>query len=588
MAGKPHENNPWSTLSTVSTFDKGNHSWTTRYIEESDVQTSGQIVGRVAPATSLLIESLIQQLCTMFEGDTLRRNKLYYAICDRLHEMKLIDGSYNKIEFETMRGQYQVALYKLVAVARALTGSESSLQVPNCLIAECSRYRREFNEIGFIAAGGFGDVFKAQHRLDGNVYAIKKIIVRSGRVKTIMKHLEEVKTIARLNHTNIVSYKGAWIEQSLAATFIRNLPACDGRSDEKSFDSKNISTEKSEERNDSSSSIESCQSESESPSESNKPSNTEKYTYTTGRRISERLSSRLDDEEEDSDVVSFRSETRESKIINSHGNMSHKRESSTEETNGMDNVDDSESCEETTSGRQLCTLNSSSSPKFATLYIQMALCDQTLRQWLDERNEPTPTHIVTAIVTQILNGLEYIHSLDIVHHDIKPSNIFISKSGNLQIQLGDFGLACPLQREGHHSALGTPTYAAPEQLRGICDPKSDVYSVGIVLLELLVPMQTHMERSRVMTALKKGQLPASLNVNYPQWAQVILKLVQENSKKRPSPTELLKILSEDKDSIIARLKEENDKKDDLIHELQDKIASLKATIEKLKISSDYT
>lgn len=53
----------------------------------------------------------------------------------------------------------------------------------------------------------------------------------------------------------------------------------------------------------------------------------------------------------------------------------------------------------------------------------------------------------------------------------QPSNIFISTSGDLQIQLGDFGLACPLQRENHPSVLGTHMYAAPEQLQGKCDPK---------------------------------------------------------------------------------------------------------------------
>ena len=49
----------------------------------------------------------------------------------------------------------------------------------------------------------------------------------------------------------------------------------------------------------------------------------------------------------------------------------------------------------------------------------MALCDKTLREWLDERVDPTPQPMIAAIVMQILNGLDYIHSLDIVHHDIK-------------------------------------------------------------------------------------------------------------------------------------------------------------------------
>lgn len=78
-------------------------------------------------------------------------------------------------------------------------------------------------------------------------------------------------------------------------------------------------------------------------------------------------------------------------------------------------------------------------------------------------------------------GLKYIHSRGIVHHDIKPSNIFISAEGcNLLVQVGDFGLACPLQCVSHGFARGTPLYAAPEQLAGRCDPK--VMSLIIVFL----------------------------------------------------------------------------------------------------------
>lgn len=78
------------------------------------------------------------------------------------------------------------------------------------------------------------------------------------------------------------------------------------------------------------------------------------------------------------------------------------------------------------------------------------------------------------IFIQALSGLRYIHLQNIVHHDIKPSNIFIGceKNGDLYVQLGDFGLACPLEAKHSPDAMiGTITYAAPEQLNGQCNPK---------------------------------------------------------------------------------------------------------------------
>lgn len=84
-----------------------------------------------------------------------------------------------------------------------------------------SDYLIQFDEIAFIASGGFGSVYKARNKVDGNEYAIKKITVRSGRVKSIIKHLKEVKILAKFNHTNIVAYKGAWIEKNLP-TIIRH------------------------------------------------------------------------------------------------------------------------------------------------------------------------------------------------------------------------------------------------------------------------------------------------------------------------------------------------------------------------------
>ncbi|XP_031828562.2 eukaryotic translation initiation factor 2-alpha kinase 1 isoform X2 [Nomia melanderi] len=574
------ENNPWDTLSTVTKFDGGNNTRTTIRVDNDNSQIKGQVVSIVTPSVSLLIESLIQQLCTLFENDPVRRNKLYFAICDRLHELKLIDDSYNMMEFESLRGQYQYALYHLVTVARAATGCENALRIPNSLTMEWSRYHREFKEISFIASGGFGHVFKALHRLDGIEYAVKKIVVRSGRVNSIMQHLEEVKTLAKLNHTNIVSYKGAWIEPTLpkiCTTFIPSLPSSrDSQNklnflDHNNYRHKLYANQSIGIQNQSNySSSDSSQNSKENVEQDVLLQNSTKKNTKSGPRIIDENITDGSIERNTSHSISFRSDSK---------NVNNKVE------NNMNYTDGSDSYEESNNNNKLCPYIPQME-QYATLYIQMALCEKTLQQWLKERSELTSQTMIIAVLTQILYGLDYIHARGIVHHDIKPSNIFISMSGNIHIQLGDFGLACPLKRENHHSILGTHMYAAPEQLEGKCDPKSDVYSLGIVLLELLVHTKTDMERVEIINSLKRGHIPTTLTANYPKWAHIVSQLVQADPEKRPSTSQLLQDLNEDKDITIAQLKSVIVKKDNTIQALQDRILMLETQISKYKITTD--
>ncbi|XP_076182323.1 eukaryotic translation initiation factor 2-alpha kinase 1 isoform X1 [Ptiloglossa arizonensis] len=574
--------NSWDTLSTVTTFDIGNKTRSTIYINNDSNQTNGQVV-TVEPSVSLLIQSLIQKLCILSEENPVHRKKLYFAICNRLHDLKLIDNSYKLTEFETLREQYQCALYHLVKVARAATGCENVLQVSSSLMPQWSRYHIEFQEISFIASGGFGSVFKALHRLDGIEYAVKKIIVRSGRVKSIMQHLEEVKTLAKLNHTNIVSYKSAWIEPTLPPTFIPSLPPL-------SYSQSKLSSLNDKTKN----RYKSCASQSlNTQSQSNYSSSwnsqskehlvleenfeqdkllmqhSRKINYNSGQRIIEDVAV----EKTNSNSISFRSDSK---------NEDNKTEISANSTDG------SESCEESNSNKQLCPYVPQVKERYATLYIQMALCEKTLQQWLDERIELTTQEMIIAILTQILCGLDYIHSRGIVHHDIKPSNIFISTSNYLQIQLGDFGLACPLQNENHHSIFGTHTYAAPEQLQGRCDPKSDMYSLGIVLLELLVHTKTHMELIEIINGFKSGHIPTTLTATYPKWVHIVSQLMQTDPKKRPSTSQLLQNLNEDKDITIAQLRSDITKKDNIIQKLEERILILETQITKYNVPVDNT
>lgn len=90
------------------------------------------------------------------------------------------------------------------------------------------------------------------------------------------------------------------------------------------------------------------------------------------------------------------------------------------------------------------------------------------------------------LVIQVLEALDYAHRQGVVHRDIKPANILLLDSG--QVKVTDFGVAKLDTSELTHvgDVIGTPSYMSPEALRGdIVDGRSDLYSTGIVLLELL-------------------------------------------------------------------------------------------------------
>jgi len=85
---------------------------------------------------------------------------------------------------------------------------------------------------------------------------------------------------------------------------------------------------------------------------------------------------------------------------------------------------------------------------------------------------------------QICDAVEYAHSQQILHRDLRPANVLVSRTGVLKV--GDFGVAALLEKTPYaKTIIGTPPYMSPEHFRGKAVYASDVYSVGIILYEML-------------------------------------------------------------------------------------------------------
>ncbi|XP_042890006.1 eukaryotic translation initiation factor 2-alpha kinase 3-like isoform X2 [Penaeus japonicus] len=185
------------------------------------------------------------------------------------------------------------------------------------------------------------------------------------------------------------------------------------------------------------------------------------------------------------------------------------------------------------------------------LYIQMELCQrESLKDWLlqnQSRNKKT----ICDMFNDIVQAVEYVHDNQLMHRDLKPSNIFFSLDG--KIKIGDFGLVTTIAEDlrtpgvvqpgymgrlpdSHHThRVGTQLYMSPEQVMGqVYDYKVDIYSLGLIFFEMLVPFSTGMERLTVMTRVREGKFPDGFVDDYPDEAELLKLMLSTNPDTRPT------------------------------------------------------
>ncbi|PSL42202.1 serine/threonine-protein kinase [Planomicrobium soli] len=159
---------------------------------------------------------------------------------------------------------------------------------------------------------------------------------------------------------------------------------------------------------------------------------------------------------------------------------------------------------------------------------------KTLKEYIIE-NSPVAPERAVEIMKQLTSALAHAHHNQIVHRDIKPQNILMDEEGNVKIS--DFGIAMALSATSYtqtNSVLGTVHYLSPEQARGgTANKKSDIYSLGIVMYELLTGKLPFSGESAVSIALKHLQTETpSLRAIVPNLPQSVENVVMKATAKK--------------------------------------------------------
>ncbi|XP_051980863.1 eukaryotic translation initiation factor 2-alpha kinase 1-like isoform X2 [Xyrauchen texanus] len=563
----------------------------------------------------LLLGSLLEHLCFVYESDPTRSRMLFKVIGQHLATMNLLSPLAIGDEFSTVRLQHNRAFTELLHAAssslfqqdhRYLSTEGQTLRTKGGLFqAQTSRYLSEFEEITTLGKGSYGKVFKVTNKLDGQEYAVKKILIKKVTRDDCMKVLREVKVLSSLQHSNIVGYHTAWMEHIQPA--VRNP---------KSLVSQTFPALE-------------------------KPSQKEGCTKeiidgSSGSSIVFEHSDQLKDKENQVTLESISVKPSTSKEEMGHAVCPKNIHSPQNfvpcvflgkprtKVNKCPaaNWDSSTLSEDDLSQNRLELNNNSyiemDSPEWSEkqahevqfhlmLYIQMQLCERSLKDWIQERNLRTMEELSVSvdpcdsvdreqalkILKKILEGVEYIHSRGIMHRDLKPRNIFLH-GPECHVKIGDFGLACknivmdeheqlPSNSQTgvntdstHTSGVGTFVYAAPEQLKGSCyDSKSDMYSIGVIAFELFQPFGTEMERVYLLGELRKGQVPNTLSKIWPVLAKYIRLLTSSDPSVRPSASQLLQSdIFSTNDMVVHSLKCKIEEQEEELFQLRRKISEL--------------
>lgn len=435
-------------------------------------------------------------------------------------------------------------------------------------LLEAGRYSKDFAELGILGQGGYGKVYRVKHQLDGQEYAVKKITLSSSRVSRVLQRgqdgfdalLKEVRTMARFDHPNIVRYYGGWLEVSAVGgqsrPVFKSFPSLlkaasegeDGNHHQAQYQNNNSSKHDvvfgysgEEVHSDGDHSF--VVMEESAPSEHGSKASRNRRRRASNATVSSTIS-------KNSSVFSIGEEEGLDEDVETIPRLENVPEASSINpvisTGGADDV----------IRPPVIPQPGDSIESSFTLHIQMSLHPMTLADFLRPRQHESavPYHcfhpfVSLRLLLAIVDGVEYLHDQEVVHRDLKPTNIFLSictkrhehlgsvnvsscslcpkrneyHDVRLKPRIGDFGLVYDLTQDDGHSKTranmaadtspATPTKAVGTELyRPTSSNKQpsavlDVFALGVILFELLWPFGTTMERHQTLSDLKSAQLP---------------------------------------------------------------------------------
>ncbi|KAI6215243.1 Non-specific serine/threonine protein kinase [Aphelenchoides besseyi] len=447
-------------------------------------------------------------------------------------------------------------------------GSMSFTPNPTAALKQSGRLLKEYHVINYIGRGGFGEVFLARNKLDGNNYAIKRIPLTNVPWKQIERIKNEVALCSKITDVNIVRYFSSWLE---TITLDAN---------ETDVSSESVSQIISDDQ-------------SLMPSKlRNLGDQVPSYSKDEQKAIDSTNTSESSDE---SGPGFFRApKTQQRKKPTTLVNMSHGSDLSVvfagDSKNGGNVFGLSDLSEE-----QSSTEKSQSKSELSLTYLclQMEYCKQeTLRKLIDDNELFDNAAMTWRIFKEILLGLQCMHS-----YSLRISFL----DSNWTVKIGDFGLATRalfhsdddntvVKNPNSSNALqpsmtkniGTTLYIAPEAKeseRKVYNTKFDIYSLGIVLFEMLLkPPATRIERVRILEKLRDEMVvPSETYDNLPsshrQSAEKLLKwCLKRDPSERPTATELLDsglipVIESEENKFIQMYRTKQKLRPLLLHEL---------------------